>query len=586
MAASATSDVTRNMDWQTYMRVLRWVRPYWKRLLLGLFFGLIYSAANGAMVWVIRGGIGHVFRPSGDNLSSFLAIVAVSFPGVAVARGVADYLATYYVHWVGHRVVTDMRNALFRHLHDLSVAYFSTSRTGEIISRTMHDTMMIERAVSTVVADVAKQPLTLVFMVVSVFFLDPRLAAVSMVLFPLCIIPVGLFGRRVRRYSRQAQQRIADVVSILNESVAGVRIVKAFGMEAYERRRFEEQTGAFFGRIMRVARATAAVEPVIVLIAAVGVTLLLVYVRVTNMPIDDFFAFIAAYFMMYEPVKKLSRIHVRVQQSSASADRIFEVLDTPCTVTDREGAVDLSGPITSVAFDNVSFSYGDETVLKDISLKVRAGEKLAFVGSSGAGKTTLVNLLPRFYDVTGGRILVNGVDIRDLTLTSLRARIGLVTQETFLFNDTVANNIAYGCVDADRGTVESAARQSHAHDFIMGLPKGYDTVIGERGVRLSGGQRQRISIARAILRNPPVLILDEATSALDTESERMVQAALDELIEGRTVLAIAHRLSTIINCDRIIVLSGGRIVEEGNHGELLAKGGAYKRLYDMQFEVQ
>ena len=301
------------------------------------------------------------------------------------------------------------------------------------------------------------------------------------------------------------------------------------------------------------------------------------------MPVQDFVTFAAALFMMYEPVKKIGRIHIRLQQSSAAAQRVFDVLDAEVSVKDRDSATALAGRPGAITFEDVSFSYGEEPILSEVSLEVGAGERVAFVGSSGAGKTTLVNLVPRFYDVTAGSIRVGDLDVRDLTLQSLRGAIGLVTQETFLFNDTVANNISYGFQDATRDSIEDAARRAHAHEFILEMSDGYDTVIGERGVRLSGGQRQRLAIARAILRNPPILILDEATSALDTESERMVQAALDELMTGRTVLAIAHRLSTISNCDRIVVLDKGRIIERGSHEELLALNGTYKRLYDMQF---
>lgn len=569
----------------TYRRLLTWVVPYRMRLLTGFLAGMLYSMANGGFVWVIKGGMQEVFHPQDVDGTAFIVVVALCFPAVGLLRGVADFFASYYFRWVGHRVVMDLRNAVFFHIHDMSVSYFSESRTGELISRTTNDTMLIERAVSTTISDLAKQPLTLIFMVVWVFIVDARLAVISIVVFPICILPIAVFGRRVRRYSKEAQERIADVISILQESVAGARIVKAFGMEEYEVGRFKVQTKAFFGRTMRVAKANAIVEPIIVFIASVGVAFLMAYVKASKMPIDEFFAFVAAYFMMYEPVKKLSKIHIHIQQSSAAADRIFEVLDTASTVTNKPGALDLDESITRIVFDQVRFSYGEDPVIENVSFEVSSGDKIAFVGSSGAGKTTLVNLLPRFYDVAEGAILVNGHDIRDVTLSSLRKQIGLVTQDTFLFNDTVANNIAYGSSEARRDAIEDAARRSHAHEFIEAMPDGYDTVIGERGVRLSGGQRQRLSIARAILRNPPILILDEATSALDTESERMVQAALDELITGRTVFAIAHRLSTISNCDRIIVMDGGHVVETGTHSELLAMGGAYKKLYDMQFDT-
>ena len=571
-------------DWVTYRRLIRYAWPHRGRLVIGFACGLLFALSNGALVWVVKHGFGTIFDPAEVPLL-LLVLLALCLPGVSLVRGAADFFARYCIFWVGHRVVMDLRNAMFTHLHDLSVSYFSKRRTGELIARTTNDTMLIERAVSTVITDLAKQPLTLVCMAVWLFIVDARLAAASFIVFPVCLVPIGIFGRKVRRNSQRAQERIADVVSILQETITGVRVVKAFGMEQYEIRRFAEQTGSLFGRIMRVAKAGASVEPIIVVIATLGLSLVLIYVRLAGMGVGDFVAFSMALFMMYEPVKKLSKVHLAVQQSSAAADRIFEVLDTESTVRDRPDAVDFTAPIEAVRFEDICFSYEEnEPVLDHVDLTVRAGERVAFVGSSGAGKTTLVNLVPRFYDVTHGTLRFNRTDVRDMTLQSLRSRIGLVTQETFLFNDTVSGNIRYGVANADDASVERAARQAHAHDFIVALPQGYETVIGERGVRLSGGQRQRIAIARAILRNPPVLILDEATSALDTESERLVQAALHRLMTGRTVLAIAHRLSTIVDCDRIYLLKDGRVAEQGTHQELLAAGGDYRRLYDMQFD--
>jgi len=570
------------LGFSPYRRLISMVRPYAGRLAAGVAFGGLFALMNGVLVGFVRGGF-KVFDPQGVAWPALIGIVAL-LPVVALVRGAADFLASYCIQWVGNRVVMDLRNAMFEHLQRMSVAYVSENRSGELISRVTNDTALVERSVSVVISDLAKQPLTLVSMIAWVFWLDPTLAAVSLFVFPLCVVPISRYGRRVREASRQVQERMADVVSVLQESLAGARIVRAFCREDWETSRFAERTRAVFGRLMRVAAASAMVEPIIVMIAVAGVAVVLVYVRSVGMKVNDFAAFVAALFMMYEPVKKLGRIVMSLQQGSAAAERIFSLLDAPVTVSDMPGAVDLGENVDSISFENVDFSYESVSVLRGINLSVRGGERIAIVGSSGAGKTTLVNLVPRFFDVTSGRILINGRDIREYTLRSLRSAIGLVTQETFLFHDTVANNIMYGAPGATRAEVEEAARRAHAHEFISQMPHGYDTVVGERGVKLSGGERQRLAIARAILKNPRILIFDEATSALDSESERLVQSALDELMGGRTVFAIAHRLSTISNCDRIIVLDGGRIVEEGRHEELLALGGIYRRLYDLQFQ--
>lgn len=568
-------------DMGTYRRLLQFTRPYYRRLLIGLIFGALYAGANGGLLAFMKKGLPKFYDP---NVSlRIVALTALALPLVGLIRGIADYISRYQIRWVGARVVMDLRNAMFRRLNELSLSYFVSSRAGELISRTTNDTTAAESAVSMVVEDMAKQPLTLIVAVGALIWLDPWLALISLVLFPICIIPVALFGRRVRRFTREAQQRVADLVSILQEMITGVRVVKAFGMENYEIGRFAKQNQAFFGRVMRVARANSAVEPLIVFISTIGVSLVLIYVRARHMPFEDFLMYATALFMMYEPVKKLSRVHMQVQQAVSSADRIFEVLDAPVDVRDRPHAVDFKGPVDSVLFDNVVFSYGDKNILDGVTLEAKAGQRIAIVGGSGAGKTTLVSLVPRFYDVTGGAVRLNGQDVRDMTVVSLRRLMGIVTQDTVLFNDSVANNISYGSGEAGREDVIAAARRAHAHDFIMELPQQYETVIGDLGVRLSGGQKQRLAIARAILRNPPIMILDEATSALDTESERLVQTALQDLMVGRTVFAIAHRLSTIASCDRIIVLDKGRIVEQGPHDDLLAMGGVYKRLYDLQF---
>jgi subfamily B ATP-binding cassette protein MsbA len=603
-------------QWAVYRRLLGYTRPYLPRLvfgsicgalsgisitglllnardMLGCVFGEIKAPgaaglASGGLSLAhlldqARAGLGTLLGPALNDNQLQMVFAAGLFLLAALVRSLGQFLSDYHIQWVGNRVVMDIRLQTFAHLQDLSARFFSRSKTGELISRTINDSMMIERAVSVVIGDLVQQPFALLGAIWVLFALDTRLALAGMILFPICIVPIAIFGRRVRRYAKHGQERMADLLTIMQEALVGIRIVKAFGMEAYESGRFAEQCKIFFNRIMRVARDKAAIEPIIVFISMVGLLIVLGYASWSNMPAKNFITFAIAMMALYEPAKKLSKVHLNIQQTSASATRIFELLDTPPLIKDRPGAVSFQGPVESVRFENVSFAYDTHRVLRDIELNVRAGQRIALVGSSGAGKTTLVSLILRFYDVTAGRLLLNGVDLRDFTLKSLRSQIGMVTQDTFLFNDTVAANIAYGQVEAPRAAVEEAARRANAHEFIGKLAEGYNTVIGERGVRLSGGQCQRLAIARAIFRNPPILILDEATSALDTESERLVQAALDDLMEGRTVFAIAHRLSTIMHCDSIVVLEHGRIVEQGNHAALMEKNGVYRRLYDLQF---
>lgn len=567
-------------QWDTYARLIRYASPYMTRLVLGTIFGVVFAGSTVGMLVAGRDVFREVFAQA-PLYQVFL--VALLVPLLALGRGAGQFLSEFLVQWVGNRVVMDIRIQTFAHLQDLSVRFFSRSKTGELISRTINDSMMIERGVSEVLRDLVKEPFMLIGAVGIVLWLDVRLAVASFVLFPICILPIALFGRRVRRNARQGQERLAALVTILQEALGGIRIVKAFGMENYEIGRFVEQCGLFFKRVMRVTRDKAIIEPLIVFISIVGLALVMLYARWVSMPPENFITFAIAMMALYEPVKKLSKIHLMVQQTSASADRIFEILDTPVAIMDRPGAVEFCEIVREMRFEHISFAYEKALVLNDLDFTVQAGERVALVGSSGAGKTTLVNLIPRFYDVSGGRLLINGRDIRDLTLKSLRLLIGMVTQDTILFNDTVAANIAYGHTEASREAVEGAARRAHAHEFISQMPEGYGTMIGERGLRLSGGQAQRLAIARAILRNPPILILDEATSALDTESERLVQAALDDLMQGRTVFAIAHRLSTVMHCDQIIVLEHGSIVETGTHPDLLQRNGVYRRLYDLQF---
>lgn len=574
----------RQRSWTSYRRLISFTRPYRKRLIFGAAFCALFAGGNTGMIAAVRKFVSTVFSYENRALGEVAAVGGLLI-GMGALRGIGDFIGRYLIQWVGNRVVMDLRIAMFDHLQRLSLAFFTRRKTGELISRLSNDAAQVEHAVAQVLTDLFKQPFVLIGTTFMLFWLNAPLALGMVVVFPLCVLPIYLFGRRVRRAATQSQEQLGDVLSVAQEAITGARIVKAFGMEDYERERFAHSAGQVFRRVMQVARTRAAIEPVIVQLGVVCVVLVLIYAWKVRMSVDNFFAFALALMLFYDPVKRLGSIHVTIQQSSAAADRIFELLDTPIRIRDRPDAVVFDEPVREVRFDDVGFDYGDGPVLSGVRFAVPSGRRLAIVGSSGSGKSTLVSLLPRFFDVTAGRILINDRDIRDFTVASLRRRMALVTQETILFNDTIANNIAYGAPERDRAAIEDAARRAHADGFIRRLPQGYETNIGDRGVRLSGGERQRIAIARALLRDAPILILDEATSALDTESERLVQAALDELMAHRTVFVIAHRLSTIIGADDIIVLDGGRIVEQGSHTALLERGGVYRRLYDLQFET-
>ncbi len=569
---------------RTYRRLIGYTRPYLWRLLGGAVFGMLFAGSTVGMLPVLQRTLGHFFDEEQALTLRITALLGGALVLLVLIRSAGQFLNAYLIQWVGNRVVMDLRSQTFAHLQELPIGYYNATQTGEMISRTVNDSTLLERAVSTVLTDLVRQPIVLIGAVAYVITRNWQLALVALLVFPVCLFPIIGFGRRVRRSAREGQERMAEIVSIMQESIRGVRIVKAFCMESREQARFDGACKVFFRRVMRVVRAHALIEPVVMLMAIAGLVLALAYASHLGMLWNEFVTMAVALVMLYDPVKRLGKIHLSIEQSSAAADRIFEILDTPLLVCDTPGAVPFTEPVKTITFDHVEFTYGGELVLHAITLAVKAGERIALVGGSGAGKTTLVNLLPRFFDVTGGRILINGRDLRTLTLRSLRMKMGLVTQDTFLFNDTVAGNIAYGLPHAPQAKIESAARRAHAHEFIMEMPQGYDTVIGEMGMLLSGGQRQRLAIARAILNDPEILILDEATSALDAESERMVQVAIDDLVEGRTVFAIAHRLSTIMNCDRIVVFDRGRMVEMGTHAELLAKSGVYRRLHDMQFD--
>lgn len=582
-----------------YRRLRGYVRPYWLRLAAGIICGMLFGAATFGLLASLRFALGGMsgadlsFSAMSDlteaeggtgELSLHRLIFTVSFlPVVALIQGLLFFLGKYLVEWVGNRVIADLRISMFEHVHSLPMQFFSKSRVGDLISRITSDTGLLSQLVSNVVGDLIREPFTLIGCIAFMMILDWRLSVIALVVFPVCIIPITVFGRRIRKASKKRQEGIGDMLSVVQESVSGVLVVKAFQMEKEESSRFNQFNRKVFKMMMRQARARAMNQPVMVFLSSIGLSAVVVFAYWKDIALTDLLVFAAAMVSMYKPAKKLSQIHMRIQKATPGVERIFEVLDVTNTIADEADAVLFEGNVESVEFKGVDFSYADTQVLSGINLKSKAGQCIAFVGNSGAGKTTLVNLIPRFFDVTRGSIELNGNDIRSYTVQSLRAQIGVVTQDTVLFNRSVSDNIAYGSTDATREQIEYAARRANAHEFIQQLDEGYDTVIGERGLLLSGGMAQRVAIARALLKNPPILILDEATSALDTESERLVQGALDELMKDRTVFVIAHRLSTIAHADMIVVLDQGKIIEQGTHADLLEQCGKYKYLYDIQF---
>jgi subfamily B ATP-binding cassette protein MsbA len=568
-----------------YRELLQFVKPYRWRLAAGILCAAIGGGSMGIFLWILREGWSRIFDTREEMSPHKLAVFGGIIFGLLLFRGIADFSRVYLMSWVGLRAVMDLRQRLFEQIHRLSLDFFHRSRIGDLISRATNDTHQLQQLFSVTLADLIEQPFALAATVIAVVtqVQDWRLVAIALVLTPLCAVPIIAFGRRTRKAAQRAQESYGVVVSALQETFAGARTVKAFNAERHEASRFRNTLNGVFREIMRIVRAKALSAPIIDMMAAVGLTLIFGVGYWLKVPSADFVMLAGAIVMLYRPIKGLSSMHMSIQQARASAERVMEVFRQEPSVRDAQNAQPLPPIRDSVAFENVSFKYADDFVLNAIDLVVPRGTRLAIVGSSGAGKTTLVNLIPRFYDPTEGRVLFDGRDLREFTQQSIRAQIGLVTQETFLFNDTVANNIAYGKPEASRAEIIAAAKRAHAHEFISQLAQGYDTLVGDNGVRLSGGQRQRVAIARALLKNPPILILDEATSALDSESERLVQEAMEELMQGRTSFVIAHRLSTVQRADRIIVLDKGRIVESGAHEELLRRGGIYKKLYDLQF---
>jgi subfamily B ATP-binding cassette protein MsbA len=546
------------------------------------------------MVSVMTAGQAYMLKPLIDEIFInqdyfMLQLLPVALVLLFLFKGVFDYFSNYLLQKVGQSVVRDMRNQFYTHIQSLPLAFFHKTPTGELISRVISDATLIQGTVSNVLVGLIRDFFMVLFLLGVIFYQDWQLALISLTCLPVLFFPIILFGRKHRKLSTDNQKTTALVSNILYETITGNRIVKAFCMEKEEIRRFAKMLDKLYSIIIHDARIYSLAHPLMEFFGGIGIAIVLWYggnqVLQGHKTPGTFFSFLAALIMIYQPFKGISKINSMLQQGVAASVRVFSVLDVQPDVAEKDDAVELPPIHDEITFDNVSFSYdGKVEVLSDINLHIPAGEVLAFVGSSGGGKSTLVNLLPRFCDVTKGAIRIDGKDIRDVTLLSLRQQIGMVTQQTILFNDTVRNNIAYGSPDVSEEEIISAAKAAQAYKFIIDLPEGFDTVIGESGARLSGGERQRISIARALLKNAPILILDEATSSLDTESEREVQIALENLMKDRTTFVIAHRLSTIRKADRIIVIQEGRIVEQGTHETLLPLNGVYKTLYDMQFD--
>ena len=596
-------------------RLVRYARPYALYSLVSVVLMAVVGAMAGLRLYLIKPIFDKVLRPDKQGADFLLfripvvnrwvdlhflvpshfhnawAVVAYALIASALLKSICDYSGTYLVNYAGFGMITDLRNDLYDAVLRRSVAFFQQYATGTLLSTIVNDVEKVQYAMSSVLAEFLQQFFTFIFTALVVIGLGGRLTWVLIIFVPFVVVAARRIGQRVRTTTRKGQDKLAEIHNLLHETITGVRIVKAFCMEAWEARRFREASRRLFKANLRSAAAFAVSSPLMDVFGAVAIALLIYmgreYIKHGFFTEGVFMAFIVAVFKLYEPVRKFGQFNNSFQQALGASEQIFNFLDEHDEVREAPGALRLAPFSRGIYFENVSFSYSpvadERPVLRDINLEVVPGEVVAIVGSSGSGKTTLVHLLPRFFDVSGGRLLIDGHDVRDVTVSSLRSQIAIVTQDTILFNDTMRNNIAYGQPHVPQQRVEAAARAALAHEFIMALPDGYDSMIGERGLRLSGGERQRLSIARAILKDAPILILDEATSALDTESESLVQSALQNLMAGRTVFVIAHRLSTVRRADRILVLENGTIADEGPHESLMAHTGTYRRLYDMQF---
>ena len=619
-----------NYKLKTYFRILNYIKPYWKHLVASVFFTILFALLNGGSIYLtiplldtlfqesqtvsvqqpasqlekasqalpdwfddIKQAVSNTFNNfvfSGSKTEALLKIcllILFTFLG----KNLFGYLQAYFLAVVEQGLTRDLRDDAYTHLHTLPMSFFKNEKTGNLISRITNDVNVVNASVSAVFLNLIREPLNIIVFLGIALSISWKLTLISIIVLPFSMGIISWIGLILRRQSGMLQEKMSDITTVLHETISGVKIVKAFGMEDYENKKFKRETNSYFKLILKIVRIRNSASPITEFLSVI-VGIFLVYyggrmvLESGALKASEFLGFLFAIFQMMPPIKELSTVNNRIQESSAAADRVFEILDTEPTIKNIENPKQLKSFSDKIEFRNVTFHYDDseDLVLDNISFAVRKGEIIALVGSSGSGKTTLVDLIPRFYDPTSGTILIDGMNIRQVRIEDLRKLLGIVTQETVLFNDTIRNNIAYGLGNFSMDKIVEASRAANAHNFIMEFPKSYDTIVGERGAKLSGGQRQRLSIARALLVNPPVMIFDEATSALDSESEVLVQEAIERLMLDRTTFVIAHRLSTIRNADRIFVLDCGKIVQQGKHDELmLEENGIYKKLYELQF---
>lgn len=600
-------------------RIWTFVSPYQYRLVIGLACGFAFAVANGALVVAIRvvaalvfpvdrpdsvsallDEVPEMFRPALSSLAShlptldasssklgFVAIISI-LPIIMLVRACFGYFHVYLTNWAAVRAVADLRMRLFNHLQDMPLSFYGEAKTGDLISRITNDTLILNTIIGNSLASIIKDPVTIIILLALVVSAQPQLAMISVLVFPVCLVPILIYGRKVRRSAKAMQTHTAELTTLMHEAFTGSRIIKAYNLESSVMRQFSETSGKFVNQMMRTVRSYELPSQMTEFVGAFGVSLVFLYVVLVperQMSPAAFLQFVMSVFLMYKPLKSLSRLYSQLEQARAASQRVFELLGTVSTMKEPSAPNPLNALNAEVGFKDICFSYSEKPVLADVSFRVKAGEMVALVGSSGSGKTTLTSLLLRFYDPRTGCVKIGGTDIKDVATKDLRNQIALVTQETILFNDTIRNNIRLGRPGATDDEVQEAARHAYAHEFISSTANSYDTVVGEKGINLSGGQRQRIAIARAILKNAPILVLDEATSALDTESERAVQAALEELMTDRTTICIAHRLSTIQRADLIVVMDQGRVVETGTHEKLIQQQGTYHKLYELQFQA-